>query len=204
MPEFASTGLAQGCVIETARGSVLARDLRVDDRVITRDHGLQPVRWIGASTVMYDDVEASADQPRLGPVRIRAGALGTNPDAGNLILAPGQRVLVRSPLNDMLFATREVLASVGDLTHLEGVDIAPRAVGRWIHLLLDQHELIQVNGLWMESFAPDTWSIRVAYPEEWHAITEAMPRLRYDNTTASYMSSRLMLDAREASLLDAI
>lgn len=205
MPEFATSGLAQGSVIETARGPVLARDLRLGDRVMTRDHGLQPVRWIGSSTVMYDDQDhPEPDAPRLGPVRIRAGAQGSSAEAGNLILAPGQRILARNPLNELLFATPEVMASAGDLTHLDGVDIAPRSVGRWTHVLLDTHDLLRVNGLWMESFSPDMWSIRVAYPEQWHDITEAMPRLRYETTSANYVEPRLSLDAREARLLDMI
>ena len=77
-------------------------------------------------------------------------------------------------------------------------------MGRWMHLLLDSHELLRVNGIWMESFAPDMWSVRVAYPEEWHAITDAMPRLKYENTAANYVEARLSLDAREARLIDAL
>lgn len=205
MPEFAASGLAQGSVIETIRGPILARDLRLGDRVLTRDNGLQPVRWIGTSTVMYDDDEtADPDVTRLGPVRIRAGALGSHTEAGNLVLAPGQRLLARHPLTELLFATDEVMAPVGDLTHIDGVDISPRSMGRWSHILFDRHELIRVNGLWMESFAPDMWSIRVAYPEQWHEIAEAMPRLRYENTAANYIEARLTLNAREARLLDSI
>lgn len=205
MPEFATSGIAQGSVVETARGLVLARDLRLGDRLLTRDHGLQPVRWIGASTVMYEGEDAAQTQsPALGPVRLRAGALGSDPEAGNLILAPGQRMLARNALNELLFAADEVMVKVGDLVHLDGVDIAPRSVGRWTHVLLENHELIRVNGLWMESFAPDMWSIRVAYPEKWQEITEALPRLRYDNTSANYIETRLTLNEREARLLDAI
>jgi len=205
MPEFATSGIAHGSVVETARGPVLVRDLRLGDRLLTRDDGLQPVRWIGTSTVMYDDdAPADPDAPKLGPVRIRSGALGSHTQAGNLILAPGQRVLVRHPLNEFLFATDEVMAPVGALTHIAGVDIAPRAVGRWSHVLLDRHELIRVNGVWMESFAPDMWSIRVAFPEQWGEMIEAMPRLRFDNSAANYVEARITLDAREARLLEAI
>lgn len=205
MPQFSTSGLAQNSVIATARGPVLARDLRLDDRVMTRDHGLQPVRWVGSSTVMYDDaLAADIDQPRNGPVRIRAGMCGSDPEAGNLILSPGQRLLVRHPLNELIFAAGEVMATACDLTHIDGIDQAPRSVGRWTHVLLDHHDLIQVNGLWMESFAPDMWSIRVAYPEEWHDITEAMPRLRYENSSANYVETRITLDDREAGLIDTI
>lgn len=204
-PEFAVSGIARAALVETARGIVLARDLRPGDRVVTRDAGLQPIRWIGSSTVMYEDPAAEAGMPPMhGPVRIRAGLYGTDPDGGNLVVAPGQRILVRSALNELLFATDEVMVAAGDLTHLDGVDVVPRAVGRWTHLLLDSHELVRVNGVWMESFAPDMWSIRVAYPEQWHDITEAMPRLRYDNTAANYVEARLTIDSGEARLLDRI
>lgn len=206
-PEFAVSGVAQSSVVETARGPVLARDLRLGDKLITRDKGLQPLRWIGESTVLYGDPAADATAEtgtRRGPVRIRAGAHGCNPDAGNLVVAPGQRLLVRNSLNELLFATDEVMASAADMIHLDGIDFVPRDVGRWVHLLLDSHELLRVNGIWMESFAPDMWSVRVAYPDEWHEITEAMPRLKYENTAANYVEARLSLDAREARLIDGL
>ncbi len=206
-PEFALSGVALSSVVETARGAVLARDLRLGDKLITRDKGLQPLRWFGESSVLYGDPNANnaaTGQTRRGPVRIRAGAHGTNPDAGNLVVAPGQRLLVRNPVNELLFATDEVMVSAGDMTHLDGIDFVPRDVGRWVHLLLDSHELLRVNGVWMESFAPDMWSVRVAYPEEWHEITEAMPRLKYENTAANYVEARLSLDAREARLIDGL
>lgn len=206
-PDFAVSGFAPSSVVETARGAVLARDLRLGDKLVTRDKGLQPLRWIGESTVMYGDPDgavAPAAADRRGPVRIRAGSQGTNPDGGNLVVAPGQRLLVRNPLNELLFATDEVMVAAGDMTHLDGIDSVPRDMGRWMHLLLDSHELLRVNGIWMESFAPDMWSVRVAYPEEWHAITDAMPRLKYENTAANYVEARLSLDAREARLIDAL
>ena len=206
-PEFAASGFAPSSVVETARGPILARDLRLGDKLVTRDKGLQPLRWIGESTVLYGDAtgeDLSEDEARRGPVRIRAGSQGSNPDAGNLVVAPGQRLLARNSLNELLFATDEVMVAAGDMTHLDGIDTVPRDVGRWMHLLLDSHELLRVNGIWMESFAPDMWSVRVAYPEQWHDITEAMPRLKYENTAANYVEARLSLDAREARLIDGL
>lgn len=207
MPAFAISGIASASVVETARGPVLARDLRLGDRLVTRDKGLQPLRWIGESSVIYADrdVEKPAES-RLahGPVRLRAGSQGSNPEAGNLVVAPDQRLLVRNPLNELLFATDEVMVAAIDLIHLDGIDAVPRDMGRWVHLLLDSRELLRVNGIWMESFAPDMWSIRVAYPDEWRDITEAMPRLKYENTAANYVEARLSLDAREARLIDGL
>lgn len=199
---FATSGLAPSALVDTVNGPVLARDLKAGDRVLTRDSGAQSVRWCGESTSMYD-AEAQ-DVSAKGPVRIRAGALGTSKEAGNLVLAPGQHVLVRNIMNELLFGTDEVMATVGDLAHLDGVDFVPRSVVRWQHVLLDSHELIKVNGVWMESFAPEMWSIRVAFPEKWEEIADAVPRLRYENGKAAYISPRLAVDAREASLLDSI
>lgn len=206
MPEFATSGLAAASVVETARGPVLARDIRVGDRLITRDSGVQTVRWVGCSTVMYGDggQDPGPDQKHKGPVRIRAGALGTSPQAGNLVLAPGHRVLVQHPLNELLFAVDEAMACVGDLTHVDGIDFVPRSVGRWTHFLLDRHQMVRANGLWVETLSPDMWSIRVAYPDEWHAITEALPRLRYEVSAADYVEARITLDHRELRLLDTL
>lgn len=199
MPEFAVSGLAPSSVVETARGPVLARDLHVGDRVATFDNGLRPVRWVGTSTMMY---AGDGEPPHRSPVRIRAGAFGRDADAGNLVLAPDQRVLVRNAVNESLFGTGDVMASAGDLTHLDGVDFVPRSVSRWSHILLDGHEMIRANGFWVESFSPDMWSIRAAYPDQWSAIIEAMPRLRYDSARAGFTETRISLDAREAGLID--
>ncbi len=202
---FAPSGFTGASVIATDRGDVLARDLRAGDLLVTRDHGLQPLRWIGANTVIYyDEMNVLGPVPRHGPIRIRAGSHGTNPDAGNLVLAPGQRLLVHNPLNELLFGQAEVMAAVGDLTHLDGIDPLDRATGRWVHLLLDAHELIRVNGIWLESLAPDMWSISTGYPELEEEIVAALPRLSFDSYEASYVAARLSLEAREACLLDAI
>lgn len=203
-PEFAASGIAPSAVVETAEGPQLARDLKPGDRLPTRDHGMQSLRWVGASTEIYGEDEGAGDVPQgAGPVRIRAGAFGTSANAGNLVLAPGHRVLLRHPLNGMLFGTDEAMVRVGDLTHLDGVETVQRHAGRWVHMLFDTHEMIRINGLWVESFVPDTWSLQVAYPEQWEAITEAVPRLRFDAGSANYVEARLTLDAREASLIDA-
>ncbi|MAM60638.1 Hint domain-containing protein [Maritimibacter sp. UBA3975] len=201
---FSTSGFAPSAVIETVNGPVLSRDLKAGDEVITRDHGTAAVRWVGESMSVYDNENESAQDDERGPVRIKAGTCGTDPEAGNLVLNAGHRVLVRNPLNELYFGTDEVMAEVGDLTHLDGIDFVPRSVMRFKHVLLDTHELIRANGVWMESFSPEMWSIRVAFPEQWAEITECVPRLRYENGDANYISPRMSVDAREARLLDLI
>ncbi len=201
---FSISGLAPSAVVETANGPTLARDLKAGDQVLTRDSGKVSVRWVGESMSVYDNENAGAKDDERGPVRVRAGACGTDPDAGNLVLNAGHRLLVRNPLNDLYFGTDEVMAEVGDLTHLDGVDFVPRSVMRFKHVLLDSHELIRANGIWMESFSPEMWAIRVGFPTEWEEITESVPRLRYENGEANYIAPRLSLNAGEARLIDDI
>jgi hypothetical protein len=201
---FSTSGFAPSAVIETVKGPVLSRDLKPGDEVITRDSGSVPVRWVGESMSVYDNENENALDSARGPVRIKAGTCGTDPEAGNLVLNAGHRVLVRNPVNELYFGTDEVMAEVGDLTHLDGIDFVPRSVMRFKHVLLDTHELVRANGVWMESFSPEMWSIRVGFPDQWAEITECVPRLRYDNGDANYISPRMSLESREARLLDLI
>lgn len=201
---FSTSGLAPSALVETAHGPTLARDLKPGDEVMTRDNGLVSVRWVGESMSVYDNDDPTANDEARGPVRVKAGTCGTDPEAGNLVLNAGHRLLVRNPVNELYFGTEEVMAEVGDLAHIDGVDFVPRSVMRFKHVLLDTHELIRANGIWMESFSPEMWSIRVGFPTEWEAITEAVPRLRYENGDANYISPRMSLDKREARLIDMV
>lgn len=204
-PGFAPSGIAASSVVATERGGVAARDLKLGDKLLTRDNGLQPVRWVGANTVVYrDESEVLPVEMAHGPVRIRGGSHGSNPDAGNLVVAPGQRLLLTHPLNEHLFGAPEVLAAIGDLTHLDDIDMLERPTGRWVHVLMDAQELIRVNGVWLESLVPDMWSIQIGFPELAEEMIEALPRLRFDSYEASYVASRPRLETREAALVEAI
>ena len=57
-----------GTRIETARGAVAVEDLVPGDLITTRDNGLQPLRWIGRTTV-----PARGDH---APIRFAPGAIG--------------------------------------------------------------------------------------------------------------------------------
>ncbi|MCB2159770.1 MAG: Hint domain-containing protein, partial [Rhodobacteraceae bacterium] len=50
--------LTTGLVIATEEGEVPAETLRVGDRVLTRDNGVQRIRWIGSSALTDDMLKA--------------------------------------------------------------------------------------------------------------------------------------------------
>src|SRR6056297_3461866 len=156
----ASTGPASGGVIcftpgtriETPEGPRLVEELREGDRVQTRDSGAQEIRWIGSRRMTGARLFA---MPRLRPVRLRAGALGSDVPDATLLVSPEHRVLVRGEVARSLFNTPEVLVMARDLINNDSVsvDLSAREV-TYIHLLLPGHEIIWANGLETESFHP--------------------------------------------------
>lgn len=134
----------RGTLIRTADGDIAIEDLRVGDLVATKDHGLQPIRWIGSRRLGSTALRAA---PHLHPIRIRAGALGAGLPQQDLIVSPQHRVLVRSKIAQKMFDTFEVLVAVKQLLQIEGIDIVEDlAQVEYVHILFDRHEVVFSNG----------------------------------------------------------
>jgi hypothetical protein len=182
----------RGTRIATARGEVPIEDLRVDDRVITRDNGLQRVRWIGSRKV--------AGFGKLAPVRILSGALGTSDR--DLWLSPNHRILRTGWDLDLLFETNEVLVAGKHLLQHDGIQQCQVASVEYFHVLFDQHQVILSNGLWTESFHPGQEGM-AAFDEDVRAeILAIFPELSEEHGLNNYGSpARSVLKAYEAELL---
>jgi hypothetical protein len=138
-----------GTLIETDRGLVAVEDIRPGDLVATRDNGFQPVRWTGSKLVTAAGL---AINPKLRPIRIKAGALGHNTPSSDLLVSPQHRVLVRSKIAQKMFSTDEVLVAAKQLLMLDGIDIAEDMESvEYFHLLFDRHEVVISNGAETES-----------------------------------------------------
>lgn len=136
-----------GVRLATARGLRDVVTMSVGDLVVTRDHGLQPVRWIGRRTV--------AAAGRFVPVRIRAGTLmGLEAD---LLVSPQHRMLVQGYRAELLFGETEVLVAARHLVDGRRVTVEDGGPGGqviYIHLLFDAHEIVYAEGAATESFHP--------------------------------------------------
>ncbi|MEO0703015.1 MAG: Hint domain-containing protein [Pseudomonadota bacterium] len=141
-----------GTMIETAAGPYPVERLRVGDLVRTRDHGLQPVRWIGRTDVASARL---ATGPQFHPVRIARGALGPDRPTRALTVSQQHRVLLTGWRAELLTGEPEVLAPARHLVNDATIrmDRTVRHV-TYLHLLFDGHEVITANGLWTESFFP--------------------------------------------------
>ena len=165
----------RGALVETPEGPRRIEDLAEGDLVLTRDHGAQPLRWIGRSTLTSEALNA---MPHLRPVRIAAGALGDNAE---MLVSPKHRVLLEGWRAEALFGASEILAAADSLINDATVTVARdvRDV-EYFHLMFDGHELIKADGAWSESFHPAALNLGTAGRAAHDEVVAIFPELEAD------------------------
>ena len=93
-----------GTEIVTKRGKQPIENLRVGDMIVTRNNGLQPLKWIGSKTVSAEG--------KATPICISAGTLGNSSD---LLISPNHRMLISAASSDLLFGQQKVLINAKHL-----------------------------------------------------------------------------------------
>ncbi|QUJ77527.1 Hint domain-containing protein [Sulfitobacter albidus] len=187
-----------GTMIATPRGQVAVENLQVGDRVITRDNGLQAIRWIGRRDLSARDF---LDAPHLAPVRIGKGALGNDLPERALMVSPNHRMLVANDKTALYFEEREVLVAAKHLTGVPGIDIVEAVDTAYIHLMFDQHEVILSDGCWSESFQPGLQSLAGVGNAQRLELLELFPELATHEGVARYAPARTVAKAHEAALV---
>jgi hypothetical protein len=143
---------AEDAQITTDQGDRLIQDLNVGDMVVTRDHGLQEIRWIGKKHVTGARLYA---YPNLRPIVIEKDTYGPNVPYKDLMVSPQHRILIDHSDVALLFGDTEVLAPAKGLINNTSVYVNETARSvTYFHILFDQHEVIYSNGLPTESFQP--------------------------------------------------
>ncbi len=188
-----------GSFVTTERGEVLVEELRAGDRVMTRDNGLQVLRWAGRRDLSLADLIV---KPALRPVQISKGALGYGLPLRTMKVSPQHRMLIEGARAELLFGDAEVLVAATHLTGLDGVEQKLTAGVSYIHLLFDRHEIICVDGLWTESFQPAMRMLGGMEVAQRTEIAEIFPDLACEEF--DYPAARLSLKAHEARVLLAV
>lgn len=165
----------RGTLIATNRGEVPVEQLEVADMVVTRDHGLRPLRWIGSRVLDAVDLAAV---PRLRPIRIRAGALGHDLPSRDLLVSPQHRILVRSAIAQRMFGCAEVLVAAKQLLQIEGFEQVDASEVEYFHLLFDAHEIVRSNGAETESLYTGPQALRAVGAAARDEILTLFPQLR--------------------------
>ncbi|MGR3635489.1 MAG: Hint domain-containing protein, partial [Shimia sp.] len=187
-----------GTKILTPMGEVSVENLQEGDQVVTRDNGLQTIRWAGRKHVSGRELMA---RPEFRPILIKQGALGPNQPERDMIVSPSHRMLLVSEQAELLFEEREVLVAAKHLTHLEGVDVVNVEDVTYIHIMCEQHEVVLADGAWSESFQPGDYSMKGIEKSQREEIYSLFPELREEEGLAAYSSARLSLKRHEAQLI---
>ncbi len=180
-----------GAMVETPDGPVAIEDLKIGDLVLTKDNGPQPIRWVGSRVPA--EVEL-AFFPEFRPVVIEENALGDGVPNARTALSPLHRVVIDSMRANLLFGMGEVLASAKNLINGTTIHRDPSLRPVYRHILLDEHEILFVNGLEAESLYPGT--DRVApevllereFTETEHDVAPAFVRPELRSYEASLLS----------------
>ncbi|MBL4811089.1 MAG: Hint domain-containing protein, partial [Rhodobacteraceae bacterium] len=187
-----------GTMIATPRGERRVEELREGDRIITRDNGIQEIRWVGRKDITGRELNTSA---HLKPVLIRAGSLGNGLPEADLLVSPNHRMLVASDRTQLYFEESEVLAAAKHLIGLPGIMELEVMRTSYIHFMFDRHEVVLSNGAWTESFQPGDYSLKGIGNAQRTEIFEIFPELQSKTGLEGYKAARKTLKKHEAKLL---
>ena len=187
-----------GTLIATPRGEVPVESLQVGDRVITRDNGIQEIRWVGRREMTVADF---AIAPHLRPVLVRKGALGSGLPERDMMISPNHRVLVANDRTALYFDEHEVLVSAKHLLGGEGIRSIQSSGTSYIHFMCDRHEVVLSNGAWTETFQPGDQTLKGMGNAQRSEIYEIFPELKSPAGVDSYAAARKTLKRHEALLL---
>lgn len=163
---------AAGTLIETAIGLVAVENLRAGDLVMTEKDGLQPLSWLGQSTV--------AAQASLAPIVIAKGALGND---RTLVVSPQHAMLISDWRAQLLFGEDEVLVRAIDLVGQPGIRQRSGGTITYCHIMFESHQIVIAEGIPSESFYPGKQALGVLDCAARDEILALFPELAQDPQT---------------------
>ena len=167
--------LSQGTRVRTPSGECAVEELREGSVVLTREHGGQPVLWVGQRHISEARMMV---EPELKPVRLRAGAIRPGQPDADLLVSPHQQILVSGMRAKQLLGQEEVFASASDL--VDGQLIlsdrnAPEIT--FYQVLLGRHEVVWANGVPVESLHPAFADLNTTKAEHRARLKSLFPQL---------------------------
>lgn len=152
----------EGTLILTNHGEKPVEALVVGDHVLTYKGQSKPLKAIKTRRLGPHEL---SNRPNLWPIVIDKAALGSNVPREELCVSPQHRVLVNSKIARRM-AGEAALVSAKKLLLLPGISQPkPKDGCTYIHLIFEDHEVIQANGCWSESFYPGDQAL-LALPQQ--------------------------------------
>lgn len=188
VPWAALVCFANGTLIETSSGAMAIEQLRKGDLVLTQDHGLQPVRWIGKRRIYGEELASNA---KLIPVQIVAGALGNGRPRRDLSVSQQHRIQIQSQISCQTLGHNEVLVPAIKLTEAPGIFVNDTVEEvEYFHILFDQHEIVFAEGTPCESLLLGKEALKAISAEALTEIESIFPALfdpEFDYQPAKYV-----------------
>lgn len=175
--------------IITAKGMQLIQDLTVGDLVFTLDAGMQPVRWIGQTTVSAHGKNA--------PITFEKGALGNTRE---MKVSPQHRMLLSGWHCEMFCGTEEVLVAAKHLINDQSIRSQSGGTVDYIHILFDNHQIVMAEGIASESFHPGRVGLCAMEQQARAELLALFPELEADLDSFG-PSARYSAKAAEARLI---
>ncbi|WP_372993165.1 Hint domain-containing protein [Sulfitobacter sp.] len=157
-----ASGFGPGAMIMTMDGELPVEWLESGDRLITRDHGAQPILAIKRSRGIGPD-----GLPLLPPLHLRPREnAATEGLQEPLRLSPHHQVLVSSPHVALNLGKHEAMAEIGALSRRIAPRPDPNAPAiSYHHIIMEHHELILTCGIWAETTGLETAAMLSVPPE---------------------------------------
>lgn len=170
-----ATCLVRGGLVMTDRGEVPVEKLEPGCKVLTQDNGFQELIMTTSRVVEASELQRN---PKLFPVRITKGALGSGLPVRDLLVSRQHRMAVKSNIVKRMFASDTALVAAIRLTEVPGIhvdDTVERV--EYFHLIFKMHQVIFAEGAPTESFLlnPETQkTLSKAQREEFAALFPEM------------------------------
>lgn len=145
LAQVACVSFTRGTHITMGNGAqVCIEDLNVGDRVLTRDDGVQQVRWIGQSTTRALGAFA--------PIVIKAGTLNNE---GDLVVSPDHRLFVYQRSDEIGAGQSELMVKARHLVNGDSVFVQEGGFVEYFQILFDRHHILYAEGIAAESMLAD-------------------------------------------------
>ena len=131
--------VVRGTMVRTPDGDVPVETLAIGDKVVSIDGTVRQIRWIGQRSYARAFIERN---PKVAPIRIRAGALGDGTPTADLIVSPEHALYLDNALIPARFLTNG--DTISPISTLETVD--------YFHVELDGPDVVWTNGAPTETY----------------------------------------------------
>ena len=191
LAEVACVSFTRGTNITMASGQQCPiEDLKVGDKVLSRDDGPQIVRWIGQSTMRAVG--------EFAPILISKGTLNNEND---LIVSPNHRLFIYQRVDEVGAGRSEVLVKAKHLLNGDTVTVQDGGFVDYFQLLFDDHQIIFAEGIAAESLMLDERTTPALPADVAQEILEGVPlhhqrthedfEIGTDGTSGEDMAERL-------------